>query len=97
VRRNIEVVKAICRILAEGLKREPGEFQKEIKHIRDPRGAAHDFRYSLECTKMKELGWSPAISFEDGLARTVDWYLASRDWVEGVISGEYRERVYGKG
>jgi len=96
-RRNIDVVEAICGILAEKLKQEPGELMSRIRHIHDPRGAAHDFRYSLDCTKIKGFGWSPAVSFEDGLARTVDWYLASRDWVENVITGEYRERVYGKG
>jgi len=97
-RRNIEVVEMICRALGERLNRDPGDFKRLIKHIRDPRGAAHDFRYALECSKMRGLGWMPQVTFEDGLARTVDWYLANQDWVEGVITGEYLEycrRVYG--
>lgn len=97
-RRNIEVVEMICRVLGERLNRDPEDFKRLIKHIRDPRGAAHDFRYALECSKMRGLGWMPQVTFEDGLARTVDWYLANQDWVEGVITGEYLEycrRVYG--
>jgi len=99
-RRNIEVVEMICRVLGERLNRDPEDFKRLIKHIRDPRGAAHDFRYALECSKMRGLGWMPQVTFEDGLARTVDWYLANQDWVEGVITGEYLEycrRVYGDG
>jgi len=97
-RRNIEVVEMICRALGERLNRDPEDFKRLIKHIRDPRGAAHDFRYALECSKMRGLGWMPVVSFEEGLARTVEWYLANQDWVEGVITGEYLEycrRVYG--
>lgn len=61
---------------------------------------AHDFRYSLDCTKIQELGWRPEIHLEDGLARIIDWYLAHRDWIQKVITSEYQEyytRVYEKG
>lgn len=98
-RRNIEVVQAICRALAERLNRDPEDFTRLIKHIRDPRGAAHDFRYALDCSKVRDLGWRPQVSFEEGLARTVEWYLANQDWVKGVITGDYLEycrRVYGR-
>ncbi len=96
-RKNIEVVKSICRMVAERLNRSPEDFTRLIKHIRDPRGAAHDFRYALDCSKVRELGWSPQVTFEEGLARTVEWYLSNRSWVESVITGEYLEycrRVY---
>jgi dTDP-glucose 4,6-dehydratase (EC 4.2.1.46) len=94
---NIEVVRAICRTLAERLKKDHEYFMRLIKHIRDPRGAAHDFRYALDCSKMRGLGWRPQVTFDEGIRRTVDWYLANRDWAEGVITGEYLEhcrRVY---
>jgi len=99
-KRNIDVVEAICRTLAEKLGRDPGDFTKRIRRIRDPRGAAHDFRYSLDCTKTKALGWSPSVPFDEGLARTVEWYLENQVWMKSVITGEYREyceKVYGKG
>jgi dTDP-glucose 4,6-dehydratase len=63
-----------------------------IEFIADPRGAAHDFRYALDSSKIKEeLSWEPKMSFEEGLRRTVEWYLKNQDWVEGVITGEYQE------
>jgi dTDP-glucose 4,6-dehydratase len=79
-RQNIEVVESICRILAEKLKRRPEQLAGLVRHIHDPRGAAHDFRYALDCSKIKELGWEPKADFEDGLERTVEWYLENREW-----------------
>jgi len=74
---------------------------KLIKFIADPRGAAHDFRYALDCPKIKEeLGWEPEHDFEEGLKRTVEWYLENQGWVESVITGEYQEyyeKIYGQG
>lgn len=99
-KRNIEVVELICDVLAEKLNR-PNEFKKLIIFIKDPRGAAHDFRYALDCTKIKEeLGWKLQVSFEEGMSQTVNWYLENQDWVESVITGEYQDyyrRVYGDG
>jgi len=96
-KRNIEVVQLICDIMNEHPKTR--HLKPEIKFIEDPRAAAHDFRYALDCTKIKEeLGWEPEMSFEEGLRRTVEWYLEHQDWVESVITGEYREyyrKVYG--
>ena len=70
-----------------------------IKFIEDPRGAAHDFRYALDSSKINEkLGWEPQVDFNEGLERTIEWYLENQDWVEGVITGEYQEyyqKVYG--
>jgi len=98
-KRNIEVIESICRILAEKLKKDSKEFEGLIKYIRDPRGAAHDFRYALDCAKIREeLGWVPRAEFEEGLARTVEWYLKNNDWIEGVITGEYLDyyqKLYG--
>jgi nucleoside-diphosphate-sugar epimerase len=66
--------------------------------IRDPRGEAYDFRYALDCSRIREeLGWRSRVEFEEGLQQTVEWYLENQDWVEGVITGEYQEyyrRVY---
>ena len=100
-RRNIEVVPMICEVLAKELGRSPEKFKRLIKHIPDPRGLAHDFRYALDCSKIKkEIGWKPKVDFEEGLELTVKWYLANQEWVESVITGEYQEyyqRVYGSG
>jgi len=87
-RRNIEVVRAICKILAEELGREG--LEALICHIPDPRGDAHDYRYALDTTKIREeLGFEPQVSFEEGLRLTVRWYLENQDWVRRVRSGEY--------
>jgi len=100
-KKNIEVVEMICDIL-EDLQPPTTHhpLRTLITFIKDPRGAAHDFRYALDCTKIKEeLGWEPKVSFEEGLRRTVEWYLEHQDWVESVITGEYREyyrKVYGQ-
>ena len=70
-----------------------------IQFIADPRGAAHDFRYALDSSKItRELDWKPEVDFEEGLARTIEWYLENQEWVESVITGEYQEyyeKVYG--
>ena len=97
-KRNLEVVEQICRLLEEKVSQSSG-FKELITPIEDPRGAAHDYRYALECSKIRhELGWEPELVFESGIARTVDWYLENREWVEAVITGEYQtyyQRVYG--
>ncbi len=96
-KRNIEVVELVCRILRE----EVGDanFNPRIEFIEDPRGAAHDFRYALDCTKIEnEVGWRPRTDFEEGLRRTVRWYLENQEWMERVITGEYMDfyrKVYG--
>lgn len=88
---NIEVVRSILQYL--------GKPNSLIKFIKDPRGAAHDFRYALDCSKIKEeLGWEPKHNFEKGLEQTIKWYLENQEWAEYVISGEYQEyyeKVYG--
>lgn len=96
-KRNIAVVHLICDILE--LRTTHHELRTQIKLIADPRGAAHDFRYSLDCSKIKEdLGWKLKVDFEKGLEQTIEWYLENQGWVESVITGEYQEyyeKVYG--
>lgn len=104
-KQNIDVVRQICSLLEEELGKSPAlvthhsSLHELIEFIEDPRGAVHDFRYALDCTKIKtELAWSPRCSFDEGLQRTVAWYLNQREWTEHVISGEYQEyyaKVYG--
>ncbi len=87
--RNIDIVKLICQKL--------GKPESLITHVADRKG--HDLRYAIDPEKIhKELGWLPETKFEDGIQRTIDWYLANRPWWEEIISGEYQnyyETMYG--
>lgn len=98
-RKNIDVVRMVCVFLAEELGMPCEELLQLVTFVKDPRGRAHDFRYALDCTKVRqELGWAPSTSLEEGLRHTVRWYLKHRDWIESVITGEYFEyctRLYG--
>jgi len=106
-KRNIEVVTLICEILKDLISKNQGlipntqHLRPSIQFINDPRGKAHDFRYALDCSKIKkELSWEPGHDFEEGLEQTIEWYLKNQDWVESVITGEYQEyyeKVYGPG
>ncbi len=91
------MVELICDVLAEELGKSVGEFKKLITFVKDRPG--HDLRYALDSSKIKnKLGWQPKVGFEDGLRRTVEWYLNHQDWVEKVIRGEYAkyyEKIYG--
>ena len=93
-KQNIEVVKAICALLDERRPREDGlPRASQITFVADRPG--HDRRYAIDASKLRdELGWVPRYSFEQGLAETVDWYLAHQDWVRRVLDGSYRlERI----
>ncbi|HEY0332974.1 MAG TPA: dTDP-glucose 4,6-dehydratase [Stenotrophomonas sp.] len=93
-RQNIEVVQAICALLDERRPRDDGKPRaSQITHVTDRPG--HDRRYAIDASKLKnELGWEPKHTFEQGIAETVDWYLANQDWVRGVLDGSYRlERI----
>ena len=92
-RTNIEVVRTICRILDE---LQPATNRKKyeslITYVADRPG--HDRRYAIDATKSSdELGWRPEETFESGIRKTVRWYLDNSDWVQGVVSGEYRKWV----
>ena len=72
------------------LNREPGSSAKLITYIKDRPG--HDKRYAIDATKInKELGWKPSVTFEQGLSKTVDWYLENETWLNNVTSGKYQE------
>ncbi|ACC75748.1 dTDP-glucose 4,6-dehydratase [Paraburkholderia phymatum] len=85
---NIDVVHALCRLLDERLPKASGSYLDQIKAVADRPG--HDRRYAIDAGKLeRELGWTPEETFETGLRRTVDWYLAHQRWVSDVTSGAY--------
>jgi len=87
--RNIDLVKLIVKIVDKELGREEGSSEKLITYVTDRAG--HDLRYAIDSTKLQEeLGWSPSVNFEDGLTKTVRWYLSNQEWFDNVTSGEYR-------
>jgi dTDP-glucose 4,6-dehydratase len=88
---NIEVVKTICQILDELKARADGKsYAEQITFVKDRPG--HDRRYAIDASKVeRELGWRPAETFDTGIKKTVQWYLDNPVWVEGVVSGSYRE------
>jgi dTDP-glucose 4,6-dehydratase len=91
-RRNLEVVKRVCAILDELRPRAAGRYEALINFVTDRPG--HDWRYAMDTRKIeRELGWRPQESFESGLRKTVEWYLANPDWVASVRSGEYRRWI----
>jgi len=86
---NIELVKTICSLLDEKLGRAKGTSEQLISYVKDRAG--HDRRYAIDASKIEhELGWKPSITFEEGLRKTIDWYLANKSWIENVTSGAYR-------
>lgn len=87
---NIDLIKVLCKQMDEKLGREPGTSEKLITYVTDRPG--HDRRYAIDATKInKELGWSPSVTFEEGLAETIDWYLANGEWLDSVTSGDYQK------
>ena len=86
--KNIELVKHLCKIMDSKLGREAGTSEKLITFVTDRAG--HDLRYAIDSSKIaKELGWRPTVTFEQGLEKTVDWYLANKQWIDDIISGDY--------
>jgi dTDP-glucose 4,6-dehydratase len=87
--KNIDIVHLLCRIMDKKLARRDGASAELITFVKDRPG--HDQRYAIDATKLnKELGWTPSLQFEEGLEKTVDWYLAHQDWVKEVTSGDYQ-------
>ncbi|MGV8947009.1 MAG: dTDP-glucose 4,6-dehydratase [Lutibacter sp.] len=87
---NIDLIKLLCELMDKKLDRETGSSAKLITYIKDRPG--HDKRYAIDATKInKELGWKPSVTFEEGLAKTVDWYLENEVWLNNVTSGKYQE------
>jgi dTDP-glucose 4,6-dehydratase len=87
--KNIDLVKILCQQMDEKLKRAAGTSEKLIKYVKDRPG--HDLRYAIDASKInKELGWSPTVTFEEGLSETIDWYLSNEEWLNSVTSGNYQ-------
>lgn len=85
---NIDLVKQLCKVMDAKLNRPTGTSEKLITYVTDRAG--HDFRYAIDATKIKdEIGWMPSLQFEEGLEKTVDWYLKNEEWLNGVTSGDY--------
>jgi dTDP-glucose 4,6-dehydratase len=88
--KNIDIVHLLCRIMDKKMNRSEGETAKLITFVKDRAG--HDKRYAIDATKLnKELGWKPSLQFEEGLDKTIDWYLANGEWINNVTSGAYKE------
>lgn len=87
-RRNIEVVTTICQTLDRLRPKSSGNYADQITFVADRPG--HDRRYAIDATKIRdELGWEPAVTFEDGIERTISWYLDRRDWWEPILARRY--------
>lgn len=95
--KNIDLIRSLCRIMDKKLQREPGTSEELISFVKDRAG--HDKRYAIDASKLiNELGWKPSVNFEEGLDKTVDWYLENEKWLEHVTSGDYKkyyEKQYG--
>ena len=88
--KNIDLVKILCKLMDEKLGNAPGTSEQLITYVKDRPG--HDRRYAIDATKInKELGWKPSVTFEEGLSKTIDWYLQNKEWLAHVTSGEYQE------
>ena len=88
-RTNLEVVKTILKALDKP--------ESLIRFVADRPG--HDRRYAIDPTKMEALGWKPEYTFDTGIVKTIDWYLANKDWWENIINGEYTkyfDKMYGE-
>ncbi|MGC9374904.1 MAG: dTDP-glucose 4,6-dehydratase [Bacteroidales bacterium] len=89
---NIELIRMVCKIMDRKLHRREGESEKLITFVKDRAG--HDLRYAIDSSKIqKELGWSPSLQFEEGMEKTIDWYLENEEWLKHVLSGDY-EKYY---
>jgi len=87
--KNIDLIHLLCSIMDKKLRRQAGESAKLITFVKDRAG--HDLRYAIDSTKLqKELGWVPSLQFEEGLEKTVDWYLENEAWLKDVTSGHYQ-------
>ncbi|MEP7263779.1 MAG: dTDP-glucose 4,6-dehydratase [Bacteroidota bacterium] len=94
--KNIDLINLLCSIMDRKLNRAAGASAKLITFVKDRAG--HDLRYAIDSSKLqRELGWKPSLQFEEGLEKTVDWYLSNEEWIRQVTSGDYQnyyERQY---
>ena len=87
--KNIDLIKVLCKQMDEKLERNSGTSEKLITFVKDRPG--HDLRYAIDASKInEELGWSPTVTFEEGLSKTIDWYLSNEEWLKNVTSGNYQ-------
>lgn len=88
--KNIDLVHLLIEIMDKKLGRPEGTSKALITYVTDRAG--HDLRYAIDASKlMNELGWKPSVTFEEGLAQTVDWYFDNWDWIENITSGDYQK------
>ncbi|MGM0619677.1 MAG: dTDP-glucose 4,6-dehydratase [Bacteroidota bacterium] len=88
--KNIDLIRTMCRVMDKKLGREEGESEKLITYVKDRAG--HDLRYAIDATKIKnDLGWEPSVQFEEGISKTIDWYLDNEEWMKNVTSGDYQK------
>jgi dTDP-glucose 4,6-dehydratase len=86
--KNIDLVHLLCALMDEKLGQEKGTSAQLITYIKDRPG--HDLRYAIDASKINnELGWKPSVTFEEGLSKTIDWYLSNKEWLNNVTSGAY--------
>lgn len=86
---NIDLIRLLCRIMDQKLDRKEGTSGELITYVKDRAG--HDMRYAIDSTRItRELGWTPSLRFEEGLEKTVDWYLENQEWMKRVTSGAYQ-------
>jgi dTDP-glucose 4,6-dehydratase len=87
--RNIDLIRLLCQLMDKKLNNPKGTSEELIAYVTDRAG--HDMRYAIDASKIKdELGWLPSLQFEEGLSKTIDWYLDNTSWLESVTSGEYK-------
>ena len=90
--KNIDIIKVVIKTVDRLLGREEGEDMNLITYVTDRLG--HDARYAIDSTKLqKELGWEPSLQFEEGIEKTVRWYLDNQEWLDNITSGDY-EKYY---
>ena len=88
--KNIDLVLLLCQLMDRKLGRAKGTSEQLITYVKDRPG--HDLRYAIDASKInKELGWSPSVTFEEGLSKTIDWYLTNEEWLKNVTSGDYQK------
>jgi dTDP-glucose 4,6-dehydratase len=88
--KNIDLILLLCRLMDEKLNRVAGTSERLISYVKDRAG--HDLRYAIDSSKLqKELGWKPSVTFEEGLSKTIDWYLSNQEWLDNVTSGDYQK------
>lgn len=85
---NIELIKLLCKQMDQKLNRAKGTSERLITYVKDRPG--HDLRYAIDASKInKELGWEPSVTFEEGLSKTIDWYLSNKEWMHNIVNGDY--------